>query len=26
MSDLEHLNMYFDDAMEEIDSHEVLNL
>ena len=26
MSDLEHLNMYFDDAMEEIDFHEVLNL
>jgi hypothetical protein len=26
MSDLEHLNMYFDDAMEEIDCHEVLNL
>ena len=26
MADLEHLNMYFDDAMEEIDCHEVLNL
>jgi len=26
MSDLEHLNMYFDDAMEEIDCQEVLNL
>lgn len=26
MSDLEHLNMYFDDVMEEIDCQEVLNL